>query len=194
MTVINSVGNALTGSTGTGTFVGSASPTFTGTPILATPSATSLTFTSTSGIIGTTTNNNAAAGSVGEEFQTIRANASALGLTTTTATIIATFTLTAGDWDIWGNLTFNGDATTNTTALIGWVGSAAETAIDPSLSCATTFGAAGLVIYTSGREGIICPQRRVSLTGNTVYNLYAFSIFSVSTTTCCGGIYARRRR
>ena len=43
MATINIVGNGLSGSTGSGSFVGSVSPTFTGSPVLSTASATSLT-------------------------------------------------------------------------------------------------------------------------------------------------------
>ena len=50
MTTINAVNTTLSGQTGTGSFVGSASPTFTGTPVLPTPftlGATSVTSTGT---------------------------------------------------------------------------------------------------------------------------------------------------
>ena len=50
---------------GSGAISLTTSPTFV-TPVLGAASATSVAFTSTSGIIGTTTNNSAAAGSVGE--------------------------------------------------------------------------------------------------------------------------------
>jgi hypothetical protein len=69
------------------------------TPTLGAASATSLSFSSTSGIIGTTTNNNAAAGSVGEYV-----NSGIIGSTnfTTTATYqnITSISLTAGDWSV----------------------------------------------------------------------------------------------
>ncbi len=62
--------------------------------------ASSIAFSSTSGVIGTTTNNNAAAGSVGEF---VTANASS-GLTSGALTNITSISLTAGDWDVFGNV------------------------------------------------------------------------------------------
>ena len=55
--------------------------------------------TSTSGIIGTTTNDNAAAGSVGEYISAIQYG---LVIPVQTPTTIASVSLTAGDWDLNG--------------------------------------------------------------------------------------------
>ena len=102
----NSVNVSLVGQTGTGSFVGAtsptiATPTFTGTPALTIPSVT---FSTTTGIVGTTTNNNAAAGSVGEFVSSIVLGAAAVSLTTNvSANITSLVSLSAGDWDIWGS-------------------------------------------------------------------------------------------
>jgi hypothetical protein len=74
------------------------------TPTLGAASATSITFSSTSGIIGTTTNNAAAAGSVGENITSTVLSGSAVTLTSTATSNITSISLTAGDWDVWGSV------------------------------------------------------------------------------------------
>lgn len=87
--------------TGSGNNVLATSPTLV-TPVLGAASATSLTFSSTSGIIGTTTNNNAAAGSVGEYIESVF---SAVAAPATTLYGDATsISLPAGDWDVTLNI------------------------------------------------------------------------------------------
>jgi hypothetical protein len=71
MATNNSVDVGLAGSTGTVNFVGSTSPTLV-TPILGAATATSVTFSpTTGGIVGTTTNDNAGAGKVGEFISSV---------------------------------------------------------------------------------------------------------------------------
>ncbi len=59
-----------------------------------------ISFTSTSGIIGTITNNNAAAGSVGESI----ASTFTAALSSGTLVDITSISLTAGDWDVFGSI------------------------------------------------------------------------------------------
>lgn len=67
----------------------------------------SLTFSSTSGIIGSTTNDSAAALSVGEYVSSSVVQGSAVALTTGTAANITSISLTAGDWDVCGTVVYD---------------------------------------------------------------------------------------
>ncbi len=246
MATNNAVNTSLSGQTGTGSFAGSTSPSFT-TPVLGTPtsgtltsctglpvstgisglgtgvatalavnvngsgaislttsatfvtpvlgaaSATSLSFSSTSGVIGTTTNDNAAAGSVGELISSVIAQASATSLANATPKNITTISLTAGDWDVWGNVSFIPGATTNITALSGWISSTNASLPDGSLYVQHQYGSSGVVTNVNV-TGFCVPQLRFSLSGTTTIYLSVSQNFTLSTLTGCGGIYARRVR
>lgn len=185
MTTINSVGVNLSGQTGTGNFVGSTSPTLI-TPVLGAASATSVTFSSTSGLIGSTTNDSAASGSVGQLISSVKASGSAVNIATNTATDLTLISLTAGDWDVWGNLSFQPAVTI--TQMFGWISATSATLPDSSLYA----GFNGGLLLTNG--AIIAPQLRFSLSTTTTIYISAFVTLSSSTCTMTGGIYARRRR
>ncbi len=138
------------------------------------------------GIVGTSTNSNAAASYVGEFVSSIIASGSAISLTTATAANVTSISLTAGDWDVWGNVsTAIGGAATGTAA---WVSSTSATLPDFSLYAAVESNTA------IAASGLCCPQQRFSLSGTTTIYLSTQSTFSTSTATACGGIYARRVR
>ncbi len=61
---------------------------------------------------GTTTNDNASAGQIGEIISSTVAVGSAVSLTTAAATTITSISLTAGDWDVSFAAMFGGDTTT----------------------------------------------------------------------------------
>lgn len=70
----------------------------------------SVAFSSTSGIIGTTTNNNAAAGSVGE-YATTAVGGTTNFTTTNVAQNMQSISLTAGDWDVHGSVLIQNGST-----------------------------------------------------------------------------------
>ncbi len=163
------------------------------TPTLGVASATSLTFSSTSGIIGTTTNNDAAALSVGQYVSSVISDGAPVSVSTGTATEVTSISLTAGDWDVWGNIQVNGGASTNVTLIIGAINTAVSLP-GSQLYAANVYGAAGIVPFTTNNIGFCVPGRRVTLSGTTTIYLITYANFSVSTLTTCGAIYARRRR
>lgn len=117
MTTINAVDTTLSGQTGTGTFVGSTSPTLV-TPTLGVASATSLNFgaAATNGIIGVNGTTIAAAGVVGElVYSTITAG-SATAISSGVTTNLTSISLTAGEYDIWGNIGIDGTTVGTTIA------------------------------------------------------------------------------
>ncbi len=155
------------------------------------PTLSQVTFSTTSGIIGTTTNDNAAAGSVGE---TITASASGVSLTTGTSTNITSISLTAGDWDVWGKTLFTGAA--STLGIYFYNGTSSTSAVisgvDYNSMC---YAQAGVAIFAGGTDlGFNTPQKRISLSTTTTIYLVANATFNTSTCTGSGTITARRRR
>jgi len=135
--------------------------------------------------VGTTTNNNAAAGSVGEFVSSVIASGSAVSYSTGTPKDMTSISLTAGDWDVWGNIFFIvGGAMT---ASNGWISATSATLPDVSL-------AVGINVTGLGSSGFTMPMQRFSLSGTTTIYISAQFTFSTSTVTACGGIYARRIR
>ncbi len=174
--------------TGTGNVVRQTSPTLI-TPSLGNATATSLTFSpTTNGIVGTTTNDSASSGRVGEFIQSVILAASSVSLTDSIASNITSISLTAGDWDVWGNVSLVGSGN-NMLSAGGWTSQTSATIPDTSLYNGASFGSTGL-------NSFLCsvPQFRYSVTGSTTIFLTAVSSFPSGSVLVCGGIYARRRR
>ena len=180
-------GTGVTTSTGTGSTVLSNSPIFV-TPTLGAATATSLTFSpTTGGIVGTTTNDNTTAGSVGELISSHVLAASAISLTTATDANVTSISLTAGDWDVWGNVFI---VLSNLgTVFRCWTSSTSATAPDNSL-----LSYAGLSPAALTNVGLNAPKLRYSLAATTTIYISCSATFASGTGSASGGIYARRRR
>lgn len=149
--------------------------------------AGSLTFSpTTQGIVGTTTNDNAAAGYVGELVTSQVNQGSGVSLSNGIAANVTSISLTAGDWDVWGN--FNITATGSTTIFFGWTSNTSATSPNAAFYTAVAGSAGGQGI------GMPVPYRRVSLSGTTTVYLSCQANFSSGTATGSGGIFARRAR
>lgn len=149
------------------------------------------TLTPSGGIVGTSTNNNAAAGSVGEYISSTVAAGSAVALTTATAKTITSISLTAGDWDISGQVLVNGTSTTQISTLFGSC-SLASNSVDAAkgflyVTQAFTPGAAFDV-------GFAIPTVRLSIASTTTVYLVARATFGTSALSAYGYIGARRAR
>lgn len=121
-------------------------------------------------IPGTTTNDNASAGNVGEEPNCSVASGSAITLTSLSPVDLCSITLTAGDWDVRANFTFNGGGSVST--LIQYIGSISTTLNTLDLSngrAVSNFvgGSSGLDIGSSSVSGPIGPVRFSVANGNT---------------------------
>lgn len=138
-------------------------------------------------IQGTSTNDSAAAGYVGQVVSSVIAAASATSLTTDTAKDITSISLTAGDWDIHGNATLT--ASIGLSAAIMWCSLTSATLADSS-AYSIFLNAAGTTTYF----GAPTPFLRVSIAATTTVYLSAYAAFGSGTVTACGGIYARRVR
>lgn len=140
----------------------------------------------TNGIVGTTTNNNANAGSIGEY---ITASGTSISLTTGTAINITSISLTAGDWDVSGVIEFNPAGSTVITGMFASVSTTTGTlgAMGQRSSAQTTHSA-------GVGDQLPTPVTRLSLASTTTVYLVANQFFSTSTCTASGLIRARRIR
>jgi len=199
-TVAGTTGQMLLGSTGADPAFGN-NPVITGgsidgAPVGATTPSTGKfttlsstgTFTpsSTNGIVGTTTNDNANAGSVGEFLQ---ASTTGTSLTNNTNANATSVSLTAGDWDVWGVVNFVPAGTTTVNNLVASISTTSATvgAVGTFTSMATTF-------TTGTVQRFSALPVRLSLPTTTPVFLVAQAGFGVSTMTADGYLYARRRR
>jgi hypothetical protein len=154
----------------------------------------SITFNSTTGIVGTTTNNNAAVGSVGQYLSTIVLTGSHVALTTATAASIVALPLPAGDFDVSGEAWFDGTATVNN-YLIGISTTNNSITFVPSDS----YAVANFYGSVSGIGGVGAPilpigPVRISLASPTTVYLNVSATFSVGALNGYGKLSARVRR
>lgn len=139
---------------------------------------------------GTTTNDNAPAGAVGEVLSTTVAFGSAVALTTNTNSNVATVSLTAGDWDCTGVVNFVFGATTSYTKLMIWISttSAASNLTDAGVTFATP------AVVPAADMSWATPTVRVSIAATTTTYMVARPTFTVSTLAAYGTIRCRRIR
>lgn len=168
-------GTGATTSTGTGATVRGTSPKLT-----------------TPDIVGTVTNDNAAAGSVGEYISSTVLNAAAVSLTNATVTAITSIVLTPGDWDVEGTVCMKPAGTTTTSNVSGAINNS-------STSFPTAPGAGAIASFPFATPAGQNPQfpvgrQRVSVSTTTTIYLLAAATFAVSTMAAFGFIGARRVR
>lgn len=187
MATNNALNVGLSGSTGTGNFVGVTSPTFV-TPTIGAATATSLAFSpTTGGLIGTTVADNASAGNVGEVISSIITSGSATSLSNITATSLTHVVLTAGDWDVWGNLTFI------FTGANGLVAAGLNT-VNNTLPDGSLYADIDGTFASATTQGIVAPYQRFNVNTNTNVYIVGYASFASGACTFCGNIFARRRR
>lgn len=148
----------------------------------------------TSLIPGTTTNDSATAGNIGEYVETAVLSASAVSLTNATDANIATISLPSGDWDVTGMVVYKPAATTNYT--FTWHSISTASATNDS----TTPSAFNIYRFPTGNVPAsdfctagVGPVRK-SLSGTTTIYLVARVAFTVDTMAAYGHLRARRVR
>ena len=169
---------AVTGETGSGALVFGTSPTVT-----------------TPNIVGTATNDSAAAGSVGEYISSTVGAGAPVSLTTGTSANITSISLTAGDWDVSGNINLQGGGTTTVSNAFASI-SATSATLD------TTSGGRSHQMWSNGNTlfaaatyvSLPMTTVRISVASTTTIYLVANVSFAVSTCTGFGFIGARRAR
>ncbi len=146
------------------------------------------------GIVGTTTNNNAASGSVGEFVESVVTSASPVSVTTSgVVQNVTSISLTAGDWDVEG--------------FVGGIATNATTTVSRSQgSISTTSATHDLTAYAAILESTVTPgtgtpfwaaaisRKRLSIAATTTVYLITSVSFAVSTCAAFGKINARRVR
>lgn len=135
---------------------------------------------------GTGTNNSAAPGNVGEVISSIVAGASAIAVTGGVPANVTFIDITAGDWDIFGQVVLPNAGTSNST-LQGWASGTSATLPDQSLRVGPVLGSGGL------GNGVGCDIATIPVQVAATTRIY-LSVYSQATATACGAIYARRRR
>jgi hypothetical protein len=141
---------------------------------------------------GTATNDNAAAGEIGECISSTVLSGSPVSLTSGTAADITSISLTAGDWEVWGTIGFTPAGSTTATAYLGWTSTTSHTlATAPNsgsmFSLTVSFPAGSGPVFPTGKQ-------RLSLSGTTPVYLTALATFAVSTNGAYGFIQGCRRR
>lgn len=139
--------------------------------------------------LGTATNDNATAGNIGETLTSFLAAGSAASLTTATPANVLSISLTAGDWDVGGNLNLSlaGATATQFSAGIG--------------TTSATIPSDGSEVYDghptttlTSKTTLTPSSRRISLSATTTVYLVGSATFSAGTVGAFGGVWARRRR
>lgn len=142
------------------------------------------------GVQGTTTNDSAAAGYVGEYVSSVVGIGAAVALATNTASTITSISLSPGDWDVFGDIDFHPAATTASTYYIGGI-----SLVNATLGTAETTVASPFAIATTGVDASqTIPVIRVSITVQTTIYLVTTAGFTVSSMTAYGSLKARRMR
>jgi hypothetical protein len=209
--------SAVTDETGSGSLVFATSPTLV-TPVLGAATATSIngntlttgtgTLTLTSGAVltastttsvgrgqylGTNTNDSATAGNIGELVTSTVAVGSAVSLTNATASNVTSISLTAGEWDVTGNVAFSLNASTNVTYLIANISTAsADNGLAGVTNNLQSFPGGSVLGATA--PSLPVARQPISINATTTVYLAAQSNFSVSTAAAYGKIVARRVR
>ena len=143
----------------------------------------------TTRITGTTTNNNATAGDLGEYIESQLASGSATSLNTATPKNVTSISLTAGDWDVTGVI----DYVLGTTTATDFKGGSSSTS--------ATFGPQDSFINMESKSTGLTdtfsyniPTVRFLLNSTTTVYLVAQATFSAGTVDAYGTIRARRMR
>jgi hypothetical protein len=143
-------------------------------------------------IPGTATNDNAAAGDIGEFISSTVLVGSAVSLTTATTANVTSVSLTPGDWDCRGDIAFAAGASTVQTALAGWISSTSQSLPTIPNGGAYTFIATN---FLGGNVNAIpVSTARFSVNATTTVFLEAYSVFTTSTQSAFGFIGCRRVR
>ncbi|MDB5607787.1 MAG: putative rane-localized protein [Bradyrhizobium sp.] len=146
-----------------------------------------ITFRAEDNLLGTTTNDNAAAGYIGEYISATLVQGSATALTTATSKDITSISLTAGDWDVWGNIASLSSGTI--TGWTCWISTTSATIPTVPNNGAYTVWLGSTTSNVVASAGMM----RLSLSATTTVFLSVFPVFT-STVSGYGFIGARRVR
>jgi hypothetical protein len=162
-------------------------------------SSTKLTFNPSTGVLtpsggltGTATNDDACAGCVGAVLSGDLPSGSKISLTTATPANITSVSLTAGDWQCYGNATYNYGAGTSVTVFL-YNFSTTSATLDLTNGHYGAFASTGLIAGSTDPVFVV-PTLRVKLSGTTTLYLVTQASFTVSTLAAYGHFDCRRMR
>lgn len=142
-------------------------------------------------IAGTTGNDAATAGNLGELLSSSVTSGAAVTLTSLTATDITSIALTGGDWDVFGNVVFVPSGSNTITSLAGWASITSSTApVDTNVGAYFTNN---FVITTASAQIIPVGTRPIRSDGTVTAYLGVKPRFG-PTMSAYGFLGARRRR
>lgn len=143
--------------------------------------------------VGTNTNDNAAAGNVGEYVESILLVGAGVGLTSgAPADVVPTIALTAGDWDVWAELCFTASGGAAQSLIQGWLSSTSATL--PTLPNGGGMAQLQAAFTANGTNTLTIPVKRFSLSGTTNIYCSAQDTHSAGTVLAFGFMGARRVR
>ncbi len=175
VSVVNSAGllTSAGGVPGWVAYTGTGAPVLGSSPTITTPN-----------IVGVTNASNATAGSVGQVVQSVILSSSAVTFSSSTPGNLTSISLTAGDWDVYGNVTFTAGSLSNTYAWISFT-----SATFPDLALSNFLPPGGSNTFT----GQSAPYFRANVSSTTTVYLSGQAT-GTGTIQAQGGIFARRRR
>jgi len=158
--------------------------------------ATTFTPAQINGIVGTTTNNNAQAGSWGEEreFSVASTGAVVTASSNTPITVVSTgATVTAGDYDVQGLTCYISAASTSFTVYKQGISTATNTFGALGTYSTEQFAAMVPLATTTSENCRLTPTVRISLSGTSTVFMVAAPIFTVSANITTYGFIRLRR-
>lgn len=149
----------------------------------------------TGGVIvgGTSTNDSAAAGKVGEIIQSTVLVGAPVGLSTATPADVTSISLTAGDWDVWGSVWFTPAATTSVTIFQGAVNTTSAT-LPTAPAGGAYFKKMQAALVPNAVFGSPVGTTRISVASTTTVYLVTQATFTADALSAYGYIGARRVR
>lgn len=143
-------------------------------------------------IVGTTTNNSATSGSVGEYISsTVNNNAS--GASSGNPANITSISLTAGDWDVWGVVVIGLAASSTGTLANGGISTTSATLPSSTGGALACFNGT-IPPGANPSISLAITPIRISLNSTTIVYLVGQVTFAISTAGLSGFIGARRAR
>jgi len=138
----------------------------------------------------THTNDNAAAGNVGQYQESLVAPGAAVAAATATAVNVTSIAVAAGDYDCWGNIDLAGTGTGHS-VFVGWISTTSATAPASNFYAGPYLAVA--VDFAPG-YGIVVPYKRVSLAAPGTIYLSTAITYTGGASTACGNLFVRRAR
>lgn len=140
---------------------------------------------------GTVTNDSASAGAIGEIVSAFLSTANGLSVTSGTPSTVINISLTAGDWDVGGIMTFLFNGATQSGDSQAGISTTNNTL--PATDGMIGFNNTRLTT-TSCNVSVSIPPQRFSLAATTIVYFVAKANFSAGTCKACGYLQARRVR